>query len=113
MLAVGWYARKGHETWTRGKNVNSTEKKQQLNTGLSSSAFSSNENKMKWTACVRSETLHPSAYAALQGQLEEDIAKLQAELNSLTAVADKPGQTAGETVRFVSAGGCQRVVLSW
>jgi chromosome segregation ATPase len=35
----------------------------------------------------RSETLHPSAYGALQGQLEEDIAKLQAELNSLTAVA--------------------------
>jgi chromosome segregation ATPase len=35
----------------------------------------------------RSETLHPSAYAALQGQLEDDIAKLQAELNSLTAVA--------------------------
>ena len=36
---------------------------------------------------MRSETLHPSAYAALQGQLEEDIATLQAELNSLTAVA--------------------------
>ena len=36
---------------------------------------------------MRSETLHPSAYGALQGQLEEDIAKLQAELNSLTAVA--------------------------
>ena len=36
---------------------------------------------------LRSETLHPSAYAALQGQLEEDIAELQAELNSLTAVA--------------------------
>jgi hypothetical protein len=35
----------------------------------------------------RSETLHPSAYGALQGQLEDDIAKLQAELNSLTAVA--------------------------
>ena len=35
----------------------------------------------------RSETLHPSAYGALQGQLEEDIATLQAELNSLTAVA--------------------------
>ena len=36
---------------------------------------------------LRSETLHPSAYAALQGQLEEDITNLQAELNSLTAVA--------------------------
>ena len=36
---------------------------------------------------LRSETLHPSAYAALQGQLEEEIEKLQAELNSLTAVA--------------------------
>jgi len=36
---------------------------------------------------IRSETLHPSAYAALQGQLEEEIAELQAELNSLTAVA--------------------------
>ena len=36
---------------------------------------------------MRSETLHPSAYGALQGQLEEDIATLQAELNSLTAVA--------------------------
>ena len=36
---------------------------------------------------IRSETLHPSAYAALQGQLEEDITNLQAELNSLTAVA--------------------------
>jgi len=36
---------------------------------------------------MRSETLHPSAYAALQGQLEEDITNLQAELNSLTAVA--------------------------
>ena len=36
---------------------------------------------------MRSETLHPSAYAALQGQLEEEIDKLQAELNSLTAVA--------------------------
>lgn len=34
---------------------------------------------------LHSETLHPSAYAALQGQLEEEIAKLQAELNSLTA----------------------------
>ena len=36
---------------------------------------------------IRSETLHPSAYAALQGQLEEDITNLQAELDSLTAVA--------------------------
>ena len=36
---------------------------------------------------LRSETLHPSAYAALQGQLEEEIEKLQEELNSLTAVA--------------------------
>jgi hypothetical protein len=36
---------------------------------------------------LRGETLHPSAYAALQGQLEEEIDKLQAELNSLTAVA--------------------------
>jgi hypothetical protein len=36
---------------------------------------------------IRSETLHPSAYAALQGQLEEDMAELQAELNSLTTVA--------------------------
>ena len=36
---------------------------------------------------MRSETLHPSAYAALQGQLEEEIEQLQAELNSLTAVA--------------------------
>ena len=34
---------------------------------------------------MHSETLHPSAYAALQGQLEEEIDKLQAELNSLTA----------------------------
>jgi hypothetical protein len=34
---------------------------------------------------MRSETLHPSAYAALQGQLEEEIEMLQAELNSLTA----------------------------
>jgi hypothetical protein len=34
---------------------------------------------------IHSETLHPSAYAALQGQLEEEIEKLQAELNSLTA----------------------------
>ena len=36
---------------------------------------------------MHSETLHPSAYAALQGQLEEEIDKLQAELDSLTAVA--------------------------
>ena len=36
---------------------------------------------------LRSETLHPSAYAALQGQLEEEMEKLQAELKSLTAVA--------------------------
>jgi hypothetical protein len=36
---------------------------------------------------LRSETLHPSAYGALQGQLEEEIEKLQAELNSLTAGA--------------------------
>jgi hypothetical protein len=35
---------------------------------------------------MHSETLHPSAYAALQGQLEEEIDKLQAELNILTAV---------------------------
>jgi hypothetical protein len=36
---------------------------------------------------LRSEILHPSAYAALQSELEEEINKLQAELNSLTAVA--------------------------
>lgn len=36
---------------------------------------------------LRSETLHPSAYGALQGQLEEEMEKLQAELKSLTAVA--------------------------
>jgi len=36
---------------------------------------------------LRSETLHPSAYGALQGQLEEEIEQLQAELKSLTAVA--------------------------
>jgi beta-phosphoglucomutase-like phosphatase (HAD superfamily) len=36
---------------------------------------------------LRSETLHPSAYAALQEQLEEEIEKLQAEFKSLTAVA--------------------------
>lgn len=35
----------------------------------------------------RSETLHPSAYGALQGQLEEEIEKLQAELNSLDSAA--------------------------
>jgi hypothetical protein len=35
---------------------------------------------------LHSETLHPSAYAALQGQLEEEIEKLRAELNILTAV---------------------------
>ena len=34
---------------------------------------------------LHSETLHPSAYAALQGQLEEEMEKLLAELNSLTA----------------------------
>jgi hypothetical protein len=33
---------------------------------------------------MHSETLHPSAYAALQGQLEEEIEKLQAELTSVT-----------------------------
>jgi hypothetical protein len=32
---------------------------------------------------IHSETLHPSAYAALQGQLVEEIEKLQAELKSL------------------------------
>ncbi|NOT57137.1 MAG: hypothetical protein HOP18_21255 [Deltaproteobacteria bacterium] len=36
---------------------------------------------------LRSETLHPSAYAALRGQVEEEIEKRQAELHSLTAVA--------------------------
>jgi hypothetical protein len=36
---------------------------------------------------LRSETLHPSAYGALQGQLEGEIEQLQAELNRLTAVA--------------------------
>ena len=35
---------------------------------------------------LRSETLHPSAYAALQGQLEEERDKLQAELHLLAAV---------------------------
>jgi hypothetical protein len=38
---------------------------------------------------MHGETLHPSAYAALQGQLEEETEKLQAELNILT----KPSQT--------------------
>jgi hypothetical protein len=37
---------------------------------------------------LRSETLHPSAYAALQGQLEEEIEELQVELTRLTAVAE-------------------------
>ena len=36
---------------------------------------------------MRGETLHPSAYTALQAQLEEEIEKLQAELNILAAVA--------------------------
>lgn len=36
---------------------------------------------------LRSETLHPSAYAALQGQLEEELEKLEAELKRLTTVA--------------------------
>ncbi len=36
---------------------------------------------------LRSETLHPSAYAALQGQMEEELEQLQAELESLTTVA--------------------------
>jgi chromosome segregation ATPase len=36
---------------------------------------------------MRSETLHPSAYGALQGELEEEIEQLQVELNSLTVVA--------------------------
>ena len=36
---------------------------------------------------MRSETLHPSAYGALQGQLEEEIEQLQGKLNSLTVVA--------------------------
>lgn len=37
---------------------------------------------------MHAETLHPSAYAALQGQLEEEIEKLQTELNIfLTATA--------------------------
>ena len=37
---------------------------------------------------LRSEALHPSAYGALRGQLEEEIEKLQAELKSLTAEAE-------------------------
>jgi hypothetical protein len=40
---------------------------------------------------LHGETLHPSAYAALQGQREEGIEKLQAELNILT----RPSQTGG------------------
>lgn len=36
---------------------------------------------------MRSETLHPSAYGALQGQLEEEIAQLQVALKSLTVGA--------------------------
>ncbi len=36
---------------------------------------------------LRSETLHPSAYGALQGQLEGEIEQLQVELNRMTAVA--------------------------
>ena len=36
---------------------------------------------------MRSETLHPSAHGALQGQLEEEIEQLQVELKSLTVVA--------------------------
>jgi hypothetical protein len=36
---------------------------------------------------LRGETLHPSAYGALQGQLEGEIEQLQVELNRLTAVA--------------------------
>jgi len=35
----------------------------------------------------RSETLHPSAYGALQGQLEEEIEQLQVELKRLTVGA--------------------------
>lgn len=37
---------------------------------------------------MRGETLHPSAYAALQGQLEEELEQLRAELNLLTAETD-------------------------
>ena len=36
---------------------------------------------------TRSETLHPSAYGALQGQLEEEIEQLQVKLKSLTVGA--------------------------
>ena len=36
---------------------------------------------------MRSETLHPSAYGALQGQLEEEIEQLQVELKRLTVGA--------------------------
>jgi len=36
---------------------------------------------------MRSETLHPSAYGALQGELEEEIEQLQVELNNLTVGA--------------------------
>ena len=36
---------------------------------------------------TRSETLHPSAYGALQAQLEEEIEQLQAQLNRLTVGA--------------------------
>jgi hypothetical protein len=36
---------------------------------------------------LRSEALHPSAYGALQAQLEAEIEHLQAELKSLTAEA--------------------------
>jgi hypothetical protein len=37
---------------------------------------------------LSSEMLHPSAYGALQGQLEEEIEKLQAELNSVASAAE-------------------------
>jgi ElaB/YqjD/DUF883 family membrane-anchored ribosome-binding protein len=36
---------------------------------------------------LRSETLHPSAYAALREQLEEEVEQRQAELQRLTAGA--------------------------
>lgn len=36
---------------------------------------------------IQGETLHPSAYAALRGQLEEELEQLQAELHRLTAGA--------------------------
>ena len=88
MLAVGWHARKGHEAWERDKTVKGTEKTQPCTTGLRSCAGSSNENNNERDGLLlRSETLHPSAYGALQGQLEEEIEKLQAELKSLTAGA--------------------------